>query len=187
MINSYDFDKTIYNGDATIDFYLYCLKNKKTIISLLPVQILGMVLYKLKIKEKEYFKEKFFSFLKKVPNIDLYVENFWKENKSKIKKWYLEQKESTDVIISASPEFLLQPIAKELNVNLIATLVDKKTGKFLSYNCYGKEKVKRYKQEYKNKKISKFYSDSLSDLPMMKIAKKAYIVKGNNIKEYKIK
>jgi len=187
MINSYDFDKTIYDGDATIDFYLYCLKHKKTIILLLPVQILGAILYKLKIKEKEYFKEKFFSFLKKVPNIDLYVENFWKENKSKIKDWYIKQKENTDVIISASPEFLLKPITNELNVNLIATLVDKKTGKFLSYNCYGKEKVKRYKQEYKNKKINKFYSDSLSDLPMMKIAKKAYLVKGNNIKDYKIK
>ena len=79
------------------------------------------------------------------------------------------------------------PIAKELDINLIATIVDKKTGKFLSYNCYGKEKVKRFKQEYKNTKIKEFYSDSLSDLPMMKIAKKAYLVKGNKIEEYKIK
>ena len=26
MINSYDFDKTIYDGDASIDFYIYMLK-----------------------------------------------------------------------------------------------------------------------------------------------------------------
>ena len=24
-IDVYDFDKTIYNGDSTIDFYLYCI------------------------------------------------------------------------------------------------------------------------------------------------------------------
>lgn len=25
-MNVYDFDKTIYDGDSTIDFYLYCVK-----------------------------------------------------------------------------------------------------------------------------------------------------------------
>ena len=39
MINVYDFDKTIYNGDSTIDFYLFCLKKKFSIILLLPLQI----------------------------------------------------------------------------------------------------------------------------------------------------
>ena len=49
MINSYDFDKTIYDGDASIDFYIYMLKKYKKIILLLPYQIYGMVSYKLKI------------------------------------------------------------------------------------------------------------------------------------------
>ena len=66
MINAYDFDKTIYDGDSSIDFYLYCLKRKKSIILLLPIQLYGMLLYILKIKNKEYFKEKFFVFIKKI-------------------------------------------------------------------------------------------------------------------------
>ena len=55
MINVYDFDKTIYDGDSTIDFYLYCLNRNKTLIFMLPTQLYGMLLYILKVKEKEYF------------------------------------------------------------------------------------------------------------------------------------
>ena len=53
MLNVYDFDKTIYDGDSSIDFYLFCLKRKKSIILLLTKQVFAMILYKLKIK---YFK-----------------------------------------------------------------------------------------------------------------------------------
>ena len=64
MINAYDFDKTIYDGDSSIDFYFFCLKRNKRILLCLPVQILGFLLYIFKIKNKTYFKEKAFSFLK---------------------------------------------------------------------------------------------------------------------------
>ena len=126
MINSYDFDKTIYDGDASIDFYIYMLKKYKKIILLLPYQIYGMVSYKLKIKSKEYFKECFFSFLKESKNIDEDVECFWKKNESKIKKWYLNQIQKTDLIISASPYFLLEPIATKLKENFIKKEVTRK-------------------------------------------------------------
>lgn len=182
MINVYDFDKTIYDGDSTVDFYLYCLKRKKSLICFLPIQIMGMILYILGIKEKEYFKEKFFSFLKKVPNVDLYVKEFWKEKDKNIKSWYLDQKEKTDIIISASPEFLLKPMKQKLKIDkIIASKVDKKTGKFLSKNCHDTEKVTRFNEEVKNKKIAKFYSDSMSDKPMMDLAEDAYLVKKNEV------
>lgn len=188
MINVYDFDKTIYNGDSSIDFYLYCLKRKKRIIFLLPVQFFSMILYLLKIKEKEYFKEKFFSFLKKVPDVDLYVKEFWKDKSKNIKSWYIEQKKETDIIISASPEFLLKPLKEQLNIDkIIATKVNKKTGKFESKNCHSKEKVVRFNLECKDKKIAKFYSDSLSDMPMMEISLKSYLVDKNKIKKINIK
>ena len=35
-MNCYDFDKTIYNGDSTKDFYLFCLKRHKGIIKTFP-------------------------------------------------------------------------------------------------------------------------------------------------------
>ena len=60
--------------------------------------------------------------------------------------FYLDKKNNTDIIISASPEFLLKPVSKKLKFKLIATKVDKKRGLFLGKNCYGKEKVKRWKK-----------------------------------------
>lgn len=185
-ISLYDFDKTIYDGDSTVDFYLFCLKKKKTIVFLLPKQLLAAILYKLKVINKKEFKEKFFCFLNKFSNIDFMVDDFWNINDKKIKKWYLEKNHKNDIIISASPEFLLLPMAKKLNVmDLIATKVDKENGKFLSQNCYGSEKVKRLREKYQELNVTTCYTDSLSDKPILGLAKKGYIVKGDKIYEYK--
>ena len=186
MMNVYDFDKTIYDGDSSIDLYLYCLKNNWKIIKFLPKQIICFIFYKLKIISKIKFKESFFSFLKDIDDIDLIVKEFWNKNQKKIFNWYLKNKKNNDIIISASPEFLLKEIVNRLNVsNLIATKVDKKSGRFLSENCYGEEKVKRYNQKFSTKQISNFYSDSLSDLPLAKIANKFFLVKNGIPRLYK--
>ena len=65
MINGYDFDKTIYDGDSSVDFYKFCLKKNKKVLLMLPIQIYGLILYILGIIEKTKFKEYVFSFLKK--------------------------------------------------------------------------------------------------------------------------
>ena len=186
MINVYDFDGTIYNGDSSIDFYLYCLKRKPSIVLLLPIQVFGILMCKLKLKNKEYAKEKFFCFLKKIKNIDDYVNDFWKKNDCKIKEWYLNQKDKSDVIISASPEFLLKSLKKKLGIDrVIASKVNKKTGVFESKNCYGEEKISRYEIETKKKNnIKCFFSDSIrADRPMMEYSMNSYLVDGDNIKK----
>ena len=179
-MNIYDFDGTIYDGDSSIDFFKYCLKRKKKIILLIPRIILSFILYMLKIKNKEYFKGTFFSFLKYFDDVDIIVDDFWTLNDHKIKEFYLNQKKNNDIIISASPFFLLEPIAKLYNFKLIATNVDKKTGIIMGNNCHGQEKVNRLQKENINN-CDNFYSDSLSDLPVAKISNKAYIVSGENI------
>ena len=108
---------------------------------------------------------------------------FLGKNNNKIKEFYLKQKKDDDIIISASPEFLLKPICDELGVNLIASNFDKKTGKLIGNNCYGDEKVCRLK-ELGIEQCDEFYSDSKSDEPMMKIAKKAFLVKKNVINNW---
>jgi len=184
MINAYDFDETIYDGDSSVDFYLYCLKRNKKVLLSLPTQLFGLILYIIGIKDKTYFKEKVFSFLKYIENVDDYIKDFWKTHDKKIKKWYLDQKEKSDVIISASPEFLLKPLEKKLKVKVIATKVNKKTGKFESINCHDYEKIKRYEKETKKKKnIKSFYSDSIkADYPMLEYAENAYLVKKDEVK-----
>jgi len=177
MINGYDFDGTIYDGDSSVDFYLFCLRKNKKILLQLPVQIWGAILYILGIIEKTEFKEHVFSFLKRIDNVDLYIKEFWDKKYKNIKSWYFDQKEKSDVIISASPEFLLKPLEKKLKVTIMASKVDKKTGKFLEKNCHDVEKVRRFNEEIKDKKLKSFYSDSMADKPIMNIAEEAYYVK----------
>jgi len=185
-LNVFDFDKTIYNGDSSIDFYIYALKSNMWLIRYLPIQIYGMLAYKLKIKPKEYFKEKYFSFLNGMKDIEANVEKFWDENKQKI-KYNIFQNKKNMVVISASPEFLLAPICKQIGVQkLIATKVEEKTGKFLGKNCYGEEKVNRLNKEYKNYVINEFYSDSVSDRFLAQISKKSFLVSKNKVQEWKV-
>jgi len=185
-MNVYDFDKTIYDGDSTVDFYKYCLKKNIMLIRYLPYAVLGYIKYKFKIISKTRFKEHFYSFLKGIKDIDKEVSSFWDKNFCKVKKWYLDVKRDDDVIISASPEFLLNEVCRRLNVTLIASRVDKKTGKYTGENCKGEEKVIRFREIYGDTQIDKFYSDSLSDLPLARLAMESYIVKKNEIRKWEI-
>lgn len=247
-MNAYDFDKTIYDGDSTADFYFFALKRHKKILTLLPSLFISFIkFYIFKIGTKTQFKEKMYRFLKYCDaNKD--VADFWEQNSRKIKKFYPENQKADDVIISASPQFLLEPICKKLGINnLIASKVDCKSGKYDGINCHGREKVRRFYEFFsndsdtinfvseneksvnsefigtnsenaqsnntlsknaqskstqsksiknennqtnniqtKNEKsiniiINEFYSDSYSDEPMAKIAKKAFMVKKDKI------
>lgn len=187
-MNVFDFDGTIYDGDSSKDFFFYCLKHyPKTRGKIFPVMWYG-ALFGLRIVKKKTFKQKLFSIVQKIPDIDKAVSDFWDENRKNIKKWYMEMKESTDIIISASPEFLLAPICAELGVEcMMATRVDKKTGLFDGENCHGKQKVTRFYEMYPDAEIDSFYSDMYCDTPLALISKQAFIVKGERLSPWKFK
>ena len=182
----YDFDKTIYDGDSSLDFYLFCIKIKKSIIFNIIKVFFAYILYFFKIKNKTYVKEVFFSFVKNFEDIDKVVNDFFFVNRKKIKRFYLEKNHDKDIIISASPYFLLKPISLDLKVkDLIASDVSKKTGKFKSQNCKGIKKVEYLKEKYKNIEVLEVYTDSYSDQPLIDIARKAYIVDKDKITKIK--
>ena len=178
-MNVYDFDKTIYDGDSTVDFYKYCLKRYPVIYKKIPEVVWFGILFKLKITKKKEFKSRFFKFAALIPNLDEAVSDFWSKSKCKIKKFYLDTQKEDDVIISASPTFILDEICRILKIkHLYATNVDLKTGRIIGENCYGEEKVRRFFEAgYEKDSIDEFYSDSLSDSPLAEISKKAFIVK----------
>lgn len=187
-MNVYDFDKTIYDGDSTLDFYFFSLRKNPMLLRFLPIQLMGFIKYMFGLAPKLVFKEKFYSFLKGINDIESMVDSFWNKNQDKIKSWYLECREDSDVVISASPEFLLIPICRRIGIkHLIASEVNKKTGICEGENCYGEEKVLRFKKYFSDGQqgeIKKFYSDSLSDAPISLLAEERYIVSGNNIMEW---
>ena len=59
----------------------------------------------------------------------------------------------------------------------MATGMDPRTGILTTPNCRGKEKVRRYRELFGDEPVEKFYSDSLSDLPMMELAERGFLVK----------
>lgn len=87
----------------------------------------------------------------------------------------MAQKKESDIIISGSPKCLLEPIAKRLNVNLIATELD------IEYKVViGKIMLNREKARVIIGRgithIDNFYSDSLSDTSVALLADHAYLV-----------
>lgn len=181
-VNVYDFDHTIYDGDASMDFITYCLRRYPRSWKYLPSQAFVIGLYVLRLRSRKQVKQVAFAFLREIKNIDSVVNNFWKTHEHNIKPWYLNQRHSTDLIISASPYFLLAPIAKKLGISSpIATEMNPKTGKIIGENCRANEKVIRLRKYDPAIKIDSCYSDSLSDMPLLSLAKHAYIVKKHSV------
>lgn len=178
-VDVYDFDKTIYDGDSTLDFWYFCLRHSYKIALHLPKTLWYFVKYLLGFSSKTRFKEVFFEFLKDTPDIDAMVLRFWEASDRNIKAWFHAEKHENSLIISASPEFLLPPVAKKLGVRLIASKVEKTTGSFLGENCYGEEKCRRLDQEFSRIRVCSFYSDSRSDTPLAKRAEHPFMVSGN--------
>ena len=177
-MNGYDFDKTIYDGDSSTNFFIYMLLHRPYLLIFLPYFLVVLLLYAVKLVGKKRVKELLFFYIPWHKNIDKLVNKFWQKNANKIFDWYSFQKREDDIIISASLDFLLKPIMQTLSIkNWCATKYDLKTGKIDGENCYGEEKVNRFKKEFKNIELETFYSDSMSDLPMFKVSQSAYLVK----------
>lgn len=186
-MNVYDFDKTIYPKDSSMQFYLFNLRKSPMIFRYWPSQFAAMLShYVFKKSTKTEMKTRFYAYFKGIDDIDQRVELFWKQNVQYIQPWYLSQKEKDDLIISASPEFLLAPVCASLGIQLIASRVDSKSGKTEGLNCYGDEKVVRFREQFPNKSIDSFYSDSHSDLPLAKLAANSYLVENERVIQWSI-
>lgn len=176
-MNTYDFDKTIFYPDSSATFVKWSLRRHPLLLLIwAPGAALYGLLYVLKLTGKEKLKEHLFSFIRHLTDIDAELELFWDEHQSQIGKWYLEQKKPDDLVISASPEFVVKPMTDRLGVRLMGTPMDKRTAKISGKNCYGDEKVRRFYEAYPNGHTEAFYSDSLSDAPMAEIADKAFLI-----------
>lgn len=184
-MNIYDFDNTIYNGDTNVDLILYSFYHHPLIVieSLFSV-IIPFIKYKRNKIQFEQVKEKMLSFLFKIKDLEVYLNKFVDKNMHNIKPWYLENKKDNDIIISASYELWIKLFCDRLNVKHYISTITNKNGKIVGKNCSGNEKVVRLHKEYPNIKINNAYSDSFDDVPMLKLAKKAYFVKKNKLIEF---
>lgn len=185
-MNVFDFDGTLYRGDSTVDFWRYACIRYPRCLCALPQQTIATFFFVTKRINKSAFKEQFYSFLRYLPNTAQTVKDFWKVKQSNLRADVLSRASKNDLVISASPTFLLEEICSQYGWKLIASKVDSETGTLLSPNCYGEEKVSRIRATGFEGYFDQGYTDSLSDKPLMRLAQKPFLVKKHNIVPFPI-
>lgn len=177
-MNVYDFDGTLYDGDSSVDFLLFCLRRYPAAMTALPVFFVAGVRFALGQIGRTELKEAYFSFLRWVPQPERAARDFWDEQWGRVRLSLASTIVPGDVVASASPRFLLEPACERLGVTrLVASEVDSATGRFLSPNCRGQEKAACLLALLSGARIDGFYSDSVSaDSPCAALAENAWLV-----------
>ena len=175
-IDIYDFDKTIVPFDSGSLFAVYCLLHYPYLVFLLPIAVpvllAALVLMLTHIIDFTSFKKLCFLFVPFIP-LEKAVKGFWDKYEHQVNGWFKDRKRFA-VVISASPDFLLNEIQRRLGFDkLICTRHSKKTGAIIGKNCRDGEKVRRLYEEYDQNsiKVIDVYSDSLNhDKPIFSLA-----------------
>ncbi len=182
-MNVYDFDRTIYRHDCSVDFYLYEIRRHPLLLRYLPIQIVGWAGYFLRLHDKTVMKDFFYRYLKGIRDIDEEVKSFWDSHIHLIHDWYRKIQRPDDLVISASASFMVEPACQRLGIkNVLASEVDRYSGRVTGPNCHGKQKPVRFQAAgYDESEIEQFYSDSYSDQPMADLARESFLVKGEQL------
>ena len=189
-MNVYDFDETIYDGESSVEFIVAFLKKDPSVIRFFPSIAKLMVRYNRGEATVEDFTERYAPQLQAYfagNKVDLMalVSDFWDKRMYKIKPFYLKQQQPDDVIITASPYFMMEDICRRLGVkHLIATDFDIQTGEVRSA-CFRERKVELFRAAFPNGQIDDFYTDSLNDEFLFPLAKRAFMVEGDQIRQVK--
>ncbi|NLG24535.1 MAG: haloacid dehalogenase-like hydrolase [Clostridiales bacterium] len=181
-MNVYDFDHTIYDGNCTFDFIVYCgRQHPRTLAALIGAAGAGLRMA-MGRADKTFAKQRLFGFMRQLDDVDREIERFWDGHIDKIKRWYRIQMKPDDLVISASPAFLVAPACRRLGLRPpLASPVDAATGRYFGVNCDGEEKVRRFREAFPDARVERFYSDSDDDLPMARLAERSFKVRGDEI------
>lgn len=185
----FDFDGTITTDDSLLKFIRFVVGDRRFLLGLVVLSPM-LVLYKLKLipnyKAKQYMLSWFFkgmskdAFLKVANEYSLvHIDKILRPKAIEKINWHKNQGHKV-VVVSASIECWLRPWCEKNGLELIATKLEIKddivTGKLLSKNCYGVEKVNRIKEIYNLKDFEYIYSygDSSGDKEMLSIANESF-------------
>ncbi len=181
----FDFDGTITTDDSLLKFIRFVVGDRRFLLGLVVLSPM-LVLYKLKLipnyKAKQYMLSWFFKGMRKVDFLKVaneyslvHIDKILRPKAIEKINWHKNQGHKV-VVVSASIECWLRPWCEKNNLELIATKLEIKddivTGKLLSKNCYGVEKVNRIKEIYNLKDFEYIYAygDSSGDKQMLELA-----------------
>ena len=186
-VDIYDFDKTMVPFDTGSLFCLWSLIHYPWIIVFAPYAVYGIIRFGLIERNFSKMKKYAFGFVRVIP-LEKAAEKFWNKYEKKVFDYCKkENRVNFTAVISASPDFLLEEIAKRLEFDcLICTKHNRKTGEVIGNNCRGEEKVRRFRELFPDARAENVYSDSLlHDKYIFSLGKHCFHVeKGGVLKEF---
>ena len=185
-VDMYDFDKTAIPFDSQLRYWGYCMLHNPWIILMLPFQFIWGVMMGLKIISVKTCKKVAFWFAIFINN-KRNVEKFWDKYEKQIYDWFRPENRNgrKTVLISASPDFLIEEIARRMGVDYcIATTCNKKTYTMIGEICRREEKVVRLKKQLPNIVVKDVYSDSIkSDKYIFNLGERCFLATKGELKE----
>lgn len=143
-MNVYDFDGTICYPDSSVNFAIYCMNRHPHLwLTFFPKAVRNLIRYKKGKMTRARMMLEFFSILR-LRDFDTLIERYWETHEKNISAWYLAQKKPDDLIISASPSCIIEPIARRLGVQYVATEYDREFGVFTDNLMFAKGKSAVY-------------------------------------------
>ena len=189
ILSLFDFDGTITTDDSLIKFIRYTVGDIQTAWGMLLLSPM-LITYKLKLipnyKAKQRMLSYFFKgiderqFQKVAKEYSLnHIDTILRPKAIEKIAWHKEQGH-TIVIVSASIECWLKPWCDKNGLDIISTKIEIKdgvvTGKLLTKNCYGIEKVNRIKEKYNLSDYDHIYAygDSRGDKELLALADESF-------------
>ena len=185
-IYAFDFDGTLTTKDTLIEFIRYAKGSMALGLGFLRYAHL-LVLMKLGLYPNYKAKQKVFAHFFKNTTLDDFnalCKAFAASSSHLLRPNAIEaidqaiKEESEVVIVSASIDNWVQPFFPQVKVvgTQIEVIDGKLTGRFLSKNCYGQEKVNRILSLYPNRQNYHLtaYGDSRGDKEMLAFADESY-------------
>lgn len=188
----FDFDGTITYKDSFIDFIIYAVGYQKFFIGLFSLSHI-LIKYKLSVIPNWQAKEMVLKYFFRGWDISVFEDKASQYSRERLPRiirktslaridWHKSQGHQV-VVVSASIDRWLKGWCEELGLELISTQIEvisgKITGKLLTKNCYGIEKVRRIKEKYDLGDFEKIfaYGDSSGDRAMFAVADIATLIK----------
>lgn len=186
-VDIYDFDKTAVPYDSAMRYWHWCLLHRPYLIVLLPFQLFWGMLAFLRIIPVPVYKRACFRFVRLL-NTKKTVSKFWDKHQKDVYPFFLPENRNADrkcVLISASPNFLIDEIAARLKVDFcIASAHDEKSGKLLGKVCRRDEKVNRLTALLPDAEVCDVYSDSLEhDKYIFSLGKRCFLAAKGKLTE----
>lgn len=189
-VYAFDFDGTLTTKDTLLEFICYACGKRRLWTGLLlfsPILVLMKLQFYPNWKAKQQFFSHFFKGMK-IEEFDAVCRRFAEENAALMRPNGLAvirkalDEGSSVIVISASIDNWVRPFFAafgdrvQVSCTQIDVRHDRVTGKFLTKNCYGREKVKRIERAFPRRSTYELiaFGDSMGDKKMMEYADKSY-------------